>query len=250
MRIGPALSPCAIAGGGESPFDPATLSLSGWWRASFSASPWVGVASAGSSGSRELSEGTNPPSAGTAVNGLTPADFDGTNDFLTASTVGAANLEHYFTTSAYTYSLLIFADAAAADAGDADGYTMPGLIGDGSFATPMGCSFSDAGIRAWHNASGNWNSVEVPCSTGAWHAVQVRYNGTTLQTRVDGGAWSDQTRGNVGISLAATMRIGRNYASVYFNGKILDIITASTALTDENLDSIIEYYNSQYGLSL
>ncbi len=249
LGIGLAISPGSGWGGSTPAFNPATLSLTGWWRANYTGSPWVGVASAGSSGSRELTEGTNPPATGSAINGLTPADFDGTNDMLNASTVGATNLEHYFTTSAYSYSLLIWADSATADAGNSDGYTMPGLIGDGSFATPMGCSFSSSGIRAWHNASGNWDSVAVACSTGGLRSVQVRYNGTTLSTRVNGGSWSDQARGNVGISLAAGFRIGRNYASVFFDGKIVDIMTASTALTDTNFNNINAYYNSRYGTS-
>ena len=58
---------------------------SGFWRADhieFDGSPWKGVGTRGYALGRDLSEATNPPSAGTAQNGYVPAQFDGTNDIL------------------------------------------------------------------------------------------------------------------------------------------------------------------------
>lgn len=57
-----------LGGVAASAYDPADLSLNGWWRDdTYATGTWTGVASAGGSGSRNLTEGTNPPSLLTGV---------------------------------------------------------------------------------------------------------------------------------------------------------------------------------------
>ncbi len=63
---------------------PANLSLTGFWDASYGGAPWAGTASLGSSGTKSLiTTDTNiprthtAPAVGSAVNGFTPASFDG-----------------------------------------------------------------------------------------------------------------------------------------------------------------------------
>src|SRR5678815_176148 len=102
------------ASAGTPVFNPATLFLTGWWRGSYSASPWVGTASASSSGSNNASEATTPPAAGATVNGFAPVDFDGVDDLLRAD----GTLDTYFATNAWTVSVLFNADTAAAPGTD------------------------------------------------------------------------------------------------------------------------------------
>ncbi len=77
MLLGLANSICSTQAVGESEpviMDPADEVLTGWWGPNYAASPWVGRASAGTSGSRQLTSGI-APTTGTAQNGHTPASF-------------------------------------------------------------------------------------------------------------------------------------------------------------------------------
>ena len=231
---------------GSRRFNPASLALTGWWRASYAASPWVGTASAGASGSRNLTEATNPPAAGTAVNGLTPADFDGTNDKLgTALTLGDLS-----DATAGSIAALFYADAATADAGAAAPYVLPAFLGD---ELPyFTFSFGSAGIRAGYNAGSGWDSVASTASTGAWHLGQCRWNGSVIEVRVDGGAWVTSSPFSGGIFLmTGAVIVGRNYDSTaFFNGRIADLMTADSVLSTGQFDGIRSYVNSRYGISV
>lgn len=64
---------------------PASLPLTGWWRAPFSAVPWVGTKSAGPSLGANLIRGaveTDLPTVSTTINGLAPATFANDNTSL------------------------------------------------------------------------------------------------------------------------------------------------------------------------
>ncbi len=145
-------------------------------------------------------------------------------------------------------SVLFYADAAAADGGNSDSYLNPPIVADATQGA-IGIGFTDSGVRAWHQVGSNYDSVALACSTGAVHIVQVRYDGTTLQTRIDGGSWSNQTRGHVSATaLGAQPQFGMNYAgNKFFNGRAWEIMVAPVALSDANLDNIIDYTNATYG---
>lgn len=76
-------------------FDPATQSWDALFLAPYASSPWAGTASLGTSGSRSLAEATNPPTAGTPVNGKAPSTYNGTTQKLT----DVANISTYITTT-------------------------------------------------------------------------------------------------------------------------------------------------------
>ncbi len=232
---------------GKATFDPATLSLSGWWRGSFSASPWAGVASAGSSGGRDLSEGTNPPASGTAVNGFNPADFDGTNDRLTS----ALTLGDFFSASAWSVAVLFNADTAGTDNGATNIWKNPPFFIDTNEWMIVG--FSAGGFQAAHyNSGGNFGELSIACGTGGWHLGQAKFGGGVLKARIDSGSWSSSAGGigNLG-STAGTIRAGENpFSSARYDGKILDMMTANTELSDAAFDNILSYARARYGLSL
>lgn len=228
-------------------FNPATLSLTGWWRASYGGSPWTPTASAGSSGSNgNLTKTADPaePAVGSAVNGFTPADFDGSNDALAGTAADTA----LFTGAAGSIVVLFYADAATADSGN--WYGNPQLLGHNGTSGRVGVGFSDAGVVAGYYDGSSHLYLAAAASTGAWHLGQVKWDSSNLKVRVDSGAW--QTLGAGAASLVGdTLRVGPDFlTSQHFNGKILEIMTAASALSDDNFNNIKSYVNTRYALSL
>lgn len=224
-------------------FDPADLTLAGWWRASYSASPWVGTASAGASSGRNLTEGVNPPATGAALNALVPADFDGSNDRLTS----AVAMSSFVSSSAGSFICLFNSDTAPADAGAAANFSNPGLIQESTGRLSL--SFCSAGVRFGSYSGASDNSLAVACGTGGWHVATARWDATTLRLSVDFGAFSSLAHT---VALAAgTTVVGSNWNStVPFNGRIAELMTMQTSISDADLARVRTYINSRYGLSL
>ena len=249
IASGPGGASNVLAGAFTYAFDPATLALTGWWRASFASSPWAGNASAGTSAGRDLSEATNPPAVGAALNGLTPADFDGTNDILSS----AEDSDTFFDQNAQSVIALVYLDVA----GVADFPSAPyqeNTITGSDGAGDWGLSLSSAsGVRFWRQLILGlaYNSVTAPISTGAWHLIECKYDGLILSLRVDSGTW--QTTLNVlANTLAGTdQNVGFGLSlSAFFNGKVAELMFSDLALSDANMDNIKNYINARYALSL
>lgn len=238
---------------GNTSVDPATLPMTGFWEASYTGSPWTGKTSTGASGGRTLTEATNPPATGAAVNGLTPPDFNGTSQVLGAAAAGANYIGNYISATAYSYTVLFYADTATADTGG-DAYLQPCIIGDMDFGGDFGLAFSSVGVRAWHKDSGGgYGGVTLACSTGAWHAVQVVYDGTNLKVRLDGGSWSTLAKSNVASAplTAIRLRLGANYsAGKFFDGRVPHFSISNTAISDANLLGVLYYLKNKFGVNV
>ncbi len=225
-------------------FDPATLALSGWWRASYAGSPWTPTASAGGSGSNgNLTEGTNPPStsAGT-VNGYTGADFDGVNDVISNATA----ITTMVSDSSGSLVSLFNADTAFADPGSTSFYLEPSLISSATSRLAMG--FSTAGVSLGTYNGGGWNSIRTACATGGWHLAQARWNTTDIEVRVDSGSWVTTARALV--LAGGSVQVGQNYDVGFFDGKILETMTAPARLSDTDFANLVSYVDARYALSL
>lgn len=251
MRLGIALSlSTPFAGGSVPAIDPATLSLTGWWRANsggeYDGSPWAGTASAGTSGANALSDAT-PPTAGTAVNGHPPADFNGTTQKL----VAGGTLDTYFNASAASGWVLFNADAI--NTNDAvNVYENDVLVGTGvaAYFHLYLRSANVVGIRFVDGTVGERLLSTSFAGTGAWVLVQYKWNGTTLFLRVNGGSWVSTAATGL-ASLSDPFRVGTNYnAGQFFDGKSLDIGTSDTVLSDATFDGILAYARARYALSL
>ncbi len=227
-------------------YDPAVLSLTAWWRASYTASPWVGTASAGSSGSKDATEATNPPSTG-SLNGRTTADFDATNDILTNATafssLGAA--------AAYFYWVLFYADAITGSAAIATPYDNEALVtvNNGYWGASLSTNGSNH-AQAWH-----WNGAVSgnphPVATGAWNLLCARYDGSTVRSKLNSVAIVGSAAAANITNVAGTFRMGQNHdGSVKFNGQIADFGIMQTAGTDALFDDIKAYCNGYHGLAL
>jgi hypothetical protein len=227
--------------------DPATLALAGWWRGDYSASPWAGVASAGGSGAQNLTEATNPPGAGSAVNGFVPADFDGANDKLSGAAVST-----FHSTTAFSGWALIYLDAVNTDSGVlTSNDALLCTAGTGQFwiylrnnagAVTVHITYFDAAVNPM---------VSTSISLGAWQFVQWRRNTTIMEIRVNGGAWASVGAVNAVNSLAASLDVGRNVnADNFLDGRMLDLGMASSRFDDDTFDDLRAYVNDRYGLSV
>lgn len=233
----------AKAGKVNAGINPSSLPLTGWWSASYSGSPWLGSPSAGPSSGRNVAEGANPPSTGAALGIFTPADFDGVNDSLTSP----LNTTNFFSGPAWTIVALINADTAVAPG--AQPYQEPAILSDVA-AGRIGLGFSTAGATAFHYNGSTWSKATAACATGAWHLVQARYNGTNIEVRVDGGAWTQTSAPNASVG-AVALRLGVNWdVSKAFDGRVAEVMTANVALTNAECDQIRAYVNGRYGLGL
>lgn len=224
-------------------FDPATLSLDGWWRASYSGSPWTPTASAGTSGSNGniITLGT-APGTGSAVNGLTPADFNGTTQSLQLDTASTTDI-----LANASMTMIVLANADASTAAASDFYDDPGFVMDAG--GNAGLVFTSSGVRAGVFAASTGQTTHIAQSTGAWFMAAMRYDGTNVKCRVNSTDATPVAKGSP--TMSANTVFGRNYAGAkFFDGKVLEIMTAKTALSDADLTNIKSYFNSRYGLSL
>ena len=225
-------------------YDPAVLALTGWWRASFAASPWVGTASAGASGSRDLTEAVTPPAVGAPLNSLDPADFDGTNDKI----VAAGITDNYVNGNAGSVWILFNARTGVAAPGAAAPYATDGLFND-LVGAGLNIGFSTAGFQAGFYDLVSWDSAIVAASTGAWHLGQAKWDGSTIKARVDSSAWASVARGN--LNIGGVLQVGKNFdPGTFFDGLVADVGVIDAVLSDSGFDDIKEYVNDRYALSL
>ncbi len=222
-------------------FDPATLSLTGWWRGSYTSGNWAGTASAGTSGSKTLTA-ANSPASGSALNGYTPVDLGGTNQHFTQANALAS-------VSAYFMWALVYIDAIdTANTIPGSPYLNDHIIGDSSGNWGLALTTSGGtAVQAWHYSSGN-KGVTLPISTGQWTLVQARFDGSTIRGKINSGSVQTIAAGNV--SSLGTTYVGRSYGSTYVDGRIMDLGVMSTAGSDAQFDDIRSYVNNRYALSL
>jgi len=231
-------------------FDPATLALTSWVRTAYAGAPWTGVASAGSSGSRNLATIGADPTAGANLNGRATASFDGAASALQHQ---AAN-NVLFSASAGAFAALFKANTApTASASD---YANGNLLGDPMNAeTIFGYTSHGCGLCMYTGGFvtlDNRDSANLSASTGAWHLYQVHWNGTTVRARVDSNPWVSKALGALSFLTPSNPCVGKGYppVGIFFDGLIAETLTAAVNLSDSDFDNIKSYVNSRHGLSL
>ncbi len=221
---------------------PSLLPLTAWWR-NYSASPWVGTASLGTSGSNSASEATNPPTAGTALNGFTPAHFNGSNSALTMS----GTTDTYLAPQQESGFALVK-------------ITADGTIIDDDFDNmPV---WIDVGVtRANFSPFGAPPVVHIDnFVSGTWCLLTWRFDGVGHGTVAQIGI-NEVPGAQGGVSTATDTRtvtltrfpfIGGKSGSTHgwITGDIMELAITDVWLTDQNFIDIKAYINTRYALSL
>ncbi len=244
---------------------PATLqSATGYWR-NFSAAPWAGTASAGTSAARGFATaGADPTVAnafrdfadngGSGQHGIANqnypkcAGFNGTTQYL----VGDASTKVSDLISASAYTLQFILELTAAGAANANIALEPSIFAESS-SDAIFVTYSASGIRAGHKDGGGVKVtpyIPVTHVAGKGICVQVRFNGSTLECRVNGvDSSATVSAGNVvGTLSSLTPRIGANGAGTKFiTGRIAQILTFNTARTWADLELLRTSARIAYG---
>jgi hypothetical protein len=221
-------------------YDPAVLSLTGWWRAPFTGSPWAGESSAGSSSGRNLTEATNPPSTGSEDE----ADFDGTNDILANATA----MSTMITASAYFMWALVWIDAIDTANDESTAYSNDPIICDSGGYWGMHLTTNGGNKVQMFHWDGAGKAAEATVSTGQWTLIMARYDGTNIRIQVNSGSVVTRAAGSVSTLTGTVQMAGRGAG--FANIKVRDGGVMASAGSDGLFSSIKSYVNTFYGLSL
>ncbi len=226
-------------GGGGGGFDPTSLVASLYVRGPFSASPWVGVASAGSSGGRNLTEGTNPPSVGTTQNGIAPANFDGTNDQL-SSALTMGDIFAADGSEGEIWALYRSTTAAAASAGYDDA---PILVDSGG---NIDFNFTASGFGLYMNGT----NQNVAATNAAYHVARVRWDSTIQGITIDSA--SEATVANVtACPTSGTLVVGVGPYGGLLAGRLMELMTFRVVQADADFTAYKDdYIATTYALTL
>lgn len=234
-RIPFGLMAAIAAGGGGGGFDPTTLAWSSYYRASYGGAPWSPTASAGGSGTAGNLVAGDAPSVGTAVDGLTPADWNGTSDVLFNSTTPQSTL---FSTTAGGILCAFYARTAAAPGADyADPAFFRNLGGD------QGLTFSTSGVKIFVS-SGGYQTRTLAAAPGAWHVALGRWNGSALDLLVD--AASDSVGCGALTIGGGDGVVGSGYGGGFLDGLILEVGTFAYRPSDADFANYKSYLHATY----
>ena len=229
---------------------PNTLAWTAALVADFTGSPWVGTATAGTSGANDATEGTNPPIVGGLANGYAAANFNGTNQLLTLDGV----VSDYFGVFPVGYTVSTVFRADTLGAAGTYGFQEQTIIGDSGGI--WGISVSASGIRFWSTSAGGayFDTMLLPgtVAAGTKYCVQARFDGSNIQARVDGGAWSTPVAvsGFYFPGGANVARLGWGYSgALYHDGDIWEARLADFAISDTDADDFWTYADARYAIT-
>lgn len=219
------------------PFDPSTLPLTIWTRGSYSGAPWVGTASSGASGGRNLIVGS-APTTGTAVSGFTPASFGGTKYLYT----GTVTSSQCISVSAYTIHILLKPGDQPADISSPA--SQNGIIEDAN--SSFGIHRNVNNVQLQH--SGTQRSlVSVPQGSWALYSARLGKVAGELDIFINGSLTDHKTSVPNTGALGSYMLIGTNWlASLYYTGDIMEIMMQDSAQSDLEIAGIYGYMKARY----
>lgn len=229
--------------GGAAAFEISSLALTGWWDGpGYSGSTVTGKASAGDSGTRNLTVSGTPGT--TTVNSVSAIALDGANDYLTYSTgAEAADLTN---PTSWTMSFVGVITASGAD--DVQPYENPWLGGSSDANWAIGVD-SAGNIEAYQYQGGNKVATRSWTTTVLTN-VQARYDGTNIECRLGKNAWAT-TASTTPLTALGTFRIGCNrLLSAFLTGTFCEYLITDTALSDATLDQIADAHASRWGVSV
>lgn len=219
-------------------YSPSTYaSVTGWWRGSYTGVPWVGSPSAGSSGGRNLIPGFTP-SAGSSLDGYTPASFSG-NTHL--ATTGVTTLQ-LVSASAYTIHILSKPADQPADIGNPS--FQNGIFSDTNSALAINRKLNTFQIQ--HNTVER-TAVTVP--QGVWSHVTARFGRVAgeLDVYVNSVLVSHVTSvPNIAGSGTQCWVASNPIESLFYNGDIMELYIQNAAASSGEISGFYRYLKSRY----
>ena len=208
------------AGGGPA-YDPSSEALTGYWQGdnySNITGTWTGTASAGSSGSHDLTEATAPlrPGVG-SLNGFTTVSYDGIDDKL-----GSASAISTFVNVAAWRARVVFKVASFTTNNAGYYQNGPLLCDDGQY---WGLHIKGSGASGTIYAyvwDGAQQGASASISTGTWYVVDAWYDGTNINMNVNGSAGTPDTSGS--IQTATNVLKAGARSPYFFNGEIAEAL--------------------------
>lgn len=189
--------------------------------------------------------------ANTTTSSISHPRHDGVDDYQLSSDVDTRN---YVSNSALTggsIGIVFFAYSGGTPQADNGRYNEEGLFSDANgnicVTYSEGVGSAPAGITFSAYNGSVFQGLTLPCTTGEMHYVQVRWNATYREIRLDGGPWKRLTHVVSNIAIATGIFIGKNYTGSYFDGEIFDAMTEKAPWTDAEANDLIAYVNATYG---
>ncbi len=229
----------------------ATLPLTAYLR-NYAGTPWVGTASAGTSGSYNWGDGVEP---GVGANfGTHPsAHMDGaTSESLVPASGQTVN--DSFNIAAYTIHLVAEFDSFSAPT---TVYFEKQILGDAGANRAV--NITSAGLTVWHDpySRDDANRVPILCLTGVKYCIQAVFDGVSnnLKYRVNGldangdPGWEVVGPCDDGAGGGSTLRIGCGYdAADNMDGRLALVALSDTAFDDATMDLMLADAIANYGV--
>lgn len=190
-----------------------------------------------------IAYGGVPATVGTAVNGFTPAIFDGATEGLITDLTAA----NYISKTAYTSISLVYIPAGTAAAPSGNTHTDPGIWMEAGLN--CGLTFNTSGASAIVYDGAQVFTPSMACSTGAYHLIVTRLDGINLKIRIDGVNGTSAACGPVsGIPGALTLGVAPGIA--YQALRVLAQVFVTTELSNAQVDGIGTFLQTRYAQSL
>lgn len=225
----------------------------------YTSGTWNGLASAGTSGSNDATEATNPPrvSSGEHLVATMPAK---SASKVLGPMPRCAGIDQRFSvpvannvaigTSGFVYAVLNLKSLPAPVGFD---------YGDGNIFTDLTNAETTFGVTTAGVTAclytGTFQRVDLAWGAvnplDEWHFVAMRYNGTTLEVSIDGGTWESTPSGSPSfLTPSAAIAISRSYGATGLNGLLLEWGCSTVAHSDADVANIIAGINEEYGLNI
>lgn len=225
-------------------FSPAQQSMSAWWRSYTGTLPWAATASAGGSSTTGalVTAGVSDPTAGTALNGKGVAHFDGSANYAINGTTAQGNV--WSTTGGLIIALVKFNSESTATG---TSYNDPPIIENTNY--DCGLTVSLSGATGFGYDGAYEIPTPAPVSTGVYHFIMLRWNGSTIGITVDTGAESTHALGTITI-MNGTLIVGKwaggaKYAAM----DLAELMCSLATVTNAVRDKFRGYFSTRYNLS-
>lgn len=222
---------------------PLSLPWSGFWRANYSVSSWLGTATDGPTLGRKLTESSTPMVAGTPQNGYTPA-AGGISTLLTAD--GPA--EQYIGTNTCFIHCVVKLGSVVGPA--ANVWDDACLLVTGSAATvALGASSSGVAFGVY-TSGGPVQTSRVALASGSYAVVQARLDGVNASVSVDGGSWTNVAAADITSGGGNPLIVGADLTGVTttLDASILEIGVSQKSFSDATALALVAYSQARYAI--